>query len=338
MTRSGRSRRSGRRRLLAAQQPVCLFDHGQVAQRPATRTSVLTGRCARPVGKPQVLGQPDEHGAHEEGLVPVVSHILDLEHDVVAHQRAEIDLVAAFEEPARRPLPQARQPHPDEAEHVVGDALAVADLADHLFSRALQIGQRGVPGGDFRRLAEREVPAGLLVCPGQRRAEHLRERLLGLERRDEKGLYQIRVGLQRKPRAAVAGRLERVQAGGGGIGLTWPDPYHRSAWDPVGHEPVLGLGRFDDEPGDVLSCGCLEQRPDGLRLTGTGRAAHEHVPVQRVERQREGSRGHAVAVEDVAEADSAAGDTPRFPCFVGFLSFLGDIEGGAQREPQPRDL
>ncbi len=118
-----------------------------------------------PVFHPQVLGQPDQHRAHQEGLVAVVPHVLDLQHGVGLQQAAEIQLVAALQEAAGGAQPQAGQPHLDEAEHVVGDPLAVADLLDDPDRGPLQVGEGRIPrlriGGV--RLAQRHVPAGILV-------------------------------------------------------------------------------------------------------------------------------------------------------------------------------
>ena len=258
------------------------------------------------MSQPQVLGQPDEDGAHQEGLVRVVSDVLNLEHDVLPQQGAEVDRVTALEEPAGRAEPQARQPDPDEPEHVVGDPLAIADLGDHTLGGALEGGKRRVSRFTCARLAERQIPAGLLVRPCQGGAEHLRERLLGPERGDEQRPDQVRVRLQRKPvTAGVRGGFERVQPGRDRVRLAGPDPDDLGAWQPAGHQPVLGLGGLDDEPRDVPPCGGLEQGPDGLRLARARRAAHEHVPVERVPRQCERSGGHHVAIEHLAERDAA---------------------------------
>ena len=115
----------------------------------------MTVRCRRPpaparraVRQPQVLGQPDQHGAHEERLVRVVADVFDLEHDVLPQQGPEVERVPADEEPAGGAAPEAGQPDPDEAEHVVGDPLGVADLRDDPFGCALQPGQ-----GRVHRLA-----------------------------------------------------------------------------------------------------------------------------------------------------------------------------------------
>jgi hypothetical protein len=91
---------------LAAEQPVGLLDDGQVPQAGGTSQS-------RPAGHPEVLGQPDQHRSHQERLVAVVTHVLDLQHGVGAEQGAEVELVPALEEPAGGPEPQAGQPHHD---------------------------------------------------------------------------------------------------------------------------------------------------------------------------------------------------------------------------------
>src|SRR5271166_743587 len=109
------------RSVRTAEQPVRFLDDSEVAERD------LTG-WRGPAGHPQVLGQPDQHGPHQERLVTVVPDVLYLEHGVRPQQLAEVDLVAALEKPAGRTEPQAGQPHLDEAEHIVGDPLAVADL------------------------------------------------------------------------------------------------------------------------------------------------------------------------------------------------------------------
>jgi hypothetical protein len=119
-----------------------------------------------------VLDQPDQHRPHQERLVAVVAHVLDLEHGVGPQQLAEVDLVAALQEAAGGTQAQAGQPHLDEAEHVVGDPLAVADFPDDPDRGPLQVGEVRVAGIGVRRdgLAQGQVPAGLLVYPGQRRA------------------------------------------------------------------------------------------------------------------------------------------------------------------------
>jgi hypothetical protein len=133
-----------------------------------------------PVRHPQVLDEPDQHHAHEERLVAVIAHVLDLEHGVGSQQSAEVELVAALEEPAGGAQPQAGKPHLDEAEHVVGDPLAVADVSHDLNRGPLEVGQGRVAGVGVRGdgLAQHHVPAGVLVHPGQRRAQHLRKRLI----------------------------------------------------------------------------------------------------------------------------------------------------------------
>src|SRR5262249_49398399 len=126
----------------------------------------------------------------------------DLEHHVFLQQLAEVKRVPALEESSGRAKPEARQPNPHETEHVVGDPLAVADLGDHLLGGALQIGQHGVCRRGPPRLAERVIPTGLLVHPGERSAEHLRERLLGpeplryCERMTDYGFIRVSTGSQ----------------------------------------------------------------------------------------------------------------------------------------------
>src|SRR6185312_16518120 len=152
-------------------------------------------------------------------------------------------------------------------------------------------------------------------------AEYLRERLLGLEGRDEQGLDQVRVRLQRKPAAfAVVRWLERVEPGRDRVRFPWPDPDHFRAWQSARHQPVLGLGRLDHQPRDAAFARGLKQTPDGLRLAGPGRAADEHVPVERIGGDGERTGGHQVPVEDLAEPDAAG------------RRLGGDVELGAQRE------
>ena len=314
----------------------------------------MTVRCRRPgdppdpgpAGHPEVLGQPDQHRSHQERLVAVVTDVLDLQHGVGAEQRAEVELVAALEEPAGGPEPQAGQPHLDEAEHVVGDPLAVADLPDDPDRGPLQVGQARVAGIGVRRdrLAQRQVPARVLVHPGQRRAEHLGEGLVRPEGRDEQRLDQVGVGLQREPAAfAVRRGLERVEAGRDRVRLTRPDPNDlgdrrpgtrssrpggAGSGQPRRHQPVLGLGRLHHQPRDPGRGGGLEQRPHGLRFPRSGRAADEHVPVQRVQRQRQRPGRAAVPVQDLADGD-------RRPAGRGLL---GHVEIGPQRQPDARHL
>ena len=84
---------------------------------------------------------------------------------------------------------------------------------DHRERGGLQVLQPRVGGLDAGGggLAGDQVPAGLLVAPGQGGGQDLRERLVGLERGQEQGAQQVRVGLQREPGAVRARR--RVLAG-----------------------------------------------------------------------------------------------------------------------------
>src|SRR5687767_8190166 len=130
-----------------------------------------------------MLHELDEQSAHEERLVPVVADVFDLEDHVVARAGCEVERVAALDEPSGRTKAQAGQADPDEAADVVGDLLAVSDLVDDPFRGLLQITKRRPArrGTRYARLAERQVPAEFLVAAGQRAAEYLRERLVGVE-------------------------------------------------------------------------------------------------------------------------------------------------------------
>ena len=203
----------------------------------------------------------------------------------------------------------------------------------------MQVGEAGVAGARVRcrRLAQRQVPARFLVHPGQRRAEHLGKWLLGPERREEQRLDQVSVGLQREPAAVGVQRgFERVEPGRDPVRLTRPYPYHprerasraRGPGQPPGHQPVLGLGRLHHQPRDPGPGGGLEHGPDGLRLAGAGRAADEHVPVQRAERQRQRAGRQAVPVEDGADGDRLRAGR----------ALLGDVELRPQRQPDPGHL
>ncbi len=74
----------------------------------------------------------------------------------------------------------------------------------------------------------------------------------------------------------------------------------------------LAISRYSALAGSTTSHGMplpgggLEQAPDGLRLARPGRAADEHVPVERVGGDGERPRGHQVPVEDLAELDGFA--------------------------------
>ncbi len=324
------------------------------------RSAGLDGPVAlRPVRHPQMLGQPDQHDAHAEGLVAVVAHVLHLEHDVGLQQPAEVESMAALDEPADRAEPQPGQPRPDEAGHVIGTALAVARLADGLPRGPLQIGEVRIPGaavGNYG-LAQRQVPSRLLVRSPQRGAKHLRgrtpqARLARAERRDEQRLDEVRVGLQREPAALGVGRgLERVEPGRDRVRFARPDPHHRagrgasrgaSRWpggQPLGHQPVFSLGGLQHQPWDAGPGGRRQQHPDGVRLPRTGRTADEHVPVQRVERQHQPPGRPMAPVEHLADRDRLALRNRslgiRSP---GTRRLLGHVEIGARHQQDPGDL
>ena len=61
----------------------------------------------------------------------------------------------------------------------------------------LEIAEGGIAGAvaGRARFAEREIPAQLLVATGERGAEDLRERLVGLERGEEQRTGEIQMGL-----------------------------------------------------------------------------------------------------------------------------------------------
>ena len=116
-----------------------LLQHGQVPQ--PGRPAVLV-----PLPQPQVLGEPDQHGSDQERLVLVVADVLDLEHHVTVQQLPEVQLVAAFEEPAGRAQPQAAQPDSDESPHVPLHLRPVGGLAHHHVRGRLQIPSAGYAG------------------------------------------------------------------------------------------------------------------------------------------------------------------------------------------------
>ena len=97
---------------------------------------------------------------------------------------------------------------------------------------------------------------------------------------------------------------------------------------PRRHQPVLGLGQLHHQPRDPGRGGGLEQRPHGLRFPRSGRAADEHVPVQRVQRQRQRPGRAAVPVQDLADGDRRAAGR----------GLLGHVEIGPQRQPDARHL
>ena len=148
------------------------------------------------------------------------------------------------------------------------------------------------------------------------------------------------MGLQREPAArAVRRGLERVEAGRDRVRLARTDPNdpgHRGparpgasgSGQPRRHQPVLGLGRLHHQPRDPGRGGGLEQRPHGLRFPRSGRAADEHVPVQRVQRQRQRPGRAAVPVQDLADGDRRAAGR----------GLLGHVEIGPQRQPDARHL
>ena len=317
--------------LRAAQQPVGFLEHRHMAQPGGG------ARTTAPGLHPQVLGQLDQHGPHQERLVAVVADVLDLEHDIAAHELPEVDRVAALEEPARGAQAQARDPDRDEPAHVVGDLAAVTDLGHDPLGRGLQIGQSWVPGADpgRDRLAQGQIPACLLVHPGHRGRQHLRERLVGGERREEQGPDQVGVGLQREaPAFGVGGRREGVDPGGDLVGVAGADP-HDPAGRPVephAHQPVLGLGRLDGQPRDACAGRRLQQCPHGLGLARSRRPADEHVPVQRGCRQREAPGRDAVTVQHGAQRQR--GHQPLLPR----RWLRGDVEFRAQRQPHAGHL
>ena len=194
------------RALGLAEQPVGFLEDRQV---PQPRRGGAFGALPHP----QVLDQADQHGAHQEGLVPVIAGVLDLQHHVAVQQPGEVQRMAALEEPAGGALAQAGDPHRDKPADVVGDLAAVADVVYHLHRGGLQVLQRRVTGLDARAggLAGHQVPAGVLIAPGQGRRQDLRKRLAGLERGQEQGPNQVGVGLQREPRAIW--RRARARAG-----------------------------------------------------------------------------------------------------------------------------
>ena len=252
------------------------------------------------LAQPQVLGQPDQHGAHQERLVPVIAGVLDLEHHVAVQQRREVQRVTALEEPAGGAQPQAGDPDRDEAADVVGDLPAVADLVDDLQRGGLQVLQRGVAGDQAGAggLTGHQVPAGVLITPGQRGRQDLGERLVGLEGGQEQRPDQVGVGLQREPGAIGAGRgLERVDPGRRVGEVPGADADHFGAGQPGGHQPVFGLGGLDHQPRDTRLGGRLQQAPDRLGLPRPGRAADERVPVQRGPGNSQFSGGYPVPVQ-----------------------------------------
>jgi hypothetical protein len=87
-----------------------------------------------------VFDQPDQHRPHQERLVAVVTDVLDLEDGIGPEQLAEVELVTALQEPPGSTEPQAGKPHLDEAEHIVGDPLAVADFLDDPDRGPLKVG------------------------------------------------------------------------------------------------------------------------------------------------------------------------------------------------------
>ena len=132
-------------------------------------------------------------------------------------------------------------------------------------------------------------------------------------------------------RRTVDRGLERVEPGRDRVRLARPDPDHLRARQPRRHQPVLGLGGLDHQPRDAARGRGLEQGPHGLRLARPGRAADEHVPVERVARQHQRPGRPQVPVQDLAQLDPGRRPAPARP--LG-----GDVEVGAQRQPDPRHL
>ena len=89
------------------------------------------------------------------------------------------------EEPSGGPQSQRSDADPDEATDVIGDLSSIPDLLHHGVRGDLQVGKRGVVRAGDGRLAGDQIPARLLVAAGQRGRQNLRERLVGLERRQE---------------------------------------------------------------------------------------------------------------------------------------------------------
>ena len=139
------------------EQPVGLLDDDDVAQ-----PRWLPGPCR----EPQVLDDPDDQRAHEEGLVLVVGDVFEAEHHVAAQQPGDVGGMAAFEEPPGRADPQRAQPHVHEAAHVGLEFAAVPDLPDNLQGGPLELRERGHGGLGQRagqRAAGHHIPAVRLV-------------------------------------------------------------------------------------------------------------------------------------------------------------------------------
>ncbi|WP_338083927.1 hypothetical protein [Candidatus Frankia nodulisporulans] len=228
------------------------FDDEDVAQLVGTGTAVA---------HPQVLDDADQDRAEQERLVLVTGDVLEFDDDVAGQQRADVEGMAALEEPAGGALAQRADPHVDEATDVGGHLGAVADGLDHPGGGALQVAEvRIAASGHHQRLvvaepgsvlgahpAGDEVPAGVGVADGQRPGQHLRERLVRLERGQEQGSDQVDVALQRETRL----RFERVEPGRRRIQTPRSDDEDLGvAGEPSGHPGVFGLGRLQHEPRD----------------------------------------------------------------------------------------
>ncbi len=254
------------------EQPVGLLEDQDVAQSARARVAVPD---------PQMLHDADQDGAEQERLVLVAGDVLQLEDDVARQQGADVDRMPALEEPTGRTLPQAADAHVDKAPDVRRDLRAVADILDHPRRGALQVPEGRIspahvdlrvllrPGhpesGPVRGLrpVQHQVPSQVLVRDRQRAGEHLGERLVRLERRQEQGPDEIDVALQGK---AGLG-FQRVQRRRWSVEPARPDDEHLGeAGEPPGHPGVLGLGRLQDQPrnGRRSTGQRLQQRPHGL--------------------------------------------------------------------------
>ena len=284
-----------------------------------------------------MLHQAQQHGTHEERLVAVVSDVFDLQDRVAPQQLAEVDRVAALQEPPGRAEAQAGKPHGDEPVHVGLDVLAVADLPDHLPGRPLKIGQARVAGPHVRGpgFTQGQVPPGVLVHPRQRRAEHLREGLFGLEGGEEKGADEVGVGLQGEPvPRLVSRRFQRVQPGGDRIRLSGPDAHDLGSRsrEPRRHQAVFSLGGLNDQPWHPGLARGLKQSPDRLGLPAAGRPAHEHVPVQRIQRDAQRPGRIPLPVEHLTQRHPRH-PRRRFRAGAGRGGFRGDVKVRAEGQP-----
>src|ERR1700678_2960501 len=221
----------------------------------------------------QVRDEVDRDGAYEEGFVAVVACVFDFQHDIGGEQPGEVEGVGAVEEPAGGAQAQAADPDGDETADVVGDLAAVPDLVHDGDRGGLEVFQTGIggPHAGGERLAGEEIPAGLLITPGQGGGQDLGEGFIGLERGEEQGPEQVGVGLQREPGAfGAGGGFERVNPGRRLAEVAGPDADDLGAGEAGGHQLVFGLGGFDDQPWDPVTCRGFEQRADGLDLPEAG--------------------------------------------------------------------